>query len=81
MTDQQPAGMNLGFAIQELECGHRVARAAWNGNGMWLAIPGEDLPVDWQGNAQFIALYISPGAFSAWNPAQVDLLAKDWQVV
>ena len=80
MNDQQPAGMNLGFAIEALKQGSRVTRTAWNGNGMSLAIPDEDLPEDWQGNAQLIALY-TPSGFSPWNPAQVDLLAEDWQVV
>lgn len=29
--------MNIGEAVQALKAGERVARAGWNGNGMWLA--------------------------------------------
>lgn len=29
--------MNIGEAVQELKAGKRVARAGWNGKGMWLA--------------------------------------------
>jgi hypothetical protein len=39
-------GMNFGLAIEALKKGARVARAGWNGKGMWLAYsPGaKDLP-------------------------------------
>jgi Protein of unknown function (DUF2829) len=29
--------MNIGEAVQALKAGKRVARAGWNGRGMWLA--------------------------------------------
>lgn len=29
--------MNIGEAVQALKAGERVARAGWNGKGMWLA--------------------------------------------
>lgn len=29
--------MNIGEAVQALKAGKRVARAGWNGKGMWLA--------------------------------------------
>ena len=33
--------MNFGLAIEALKKGHRVARAGWNGKGMWLVlVPG-----------------------------------------
>lgn len=32
------AGMTFGDAIQMLKAGHRVARAGWNGKGMWLSL-------------------------------------------
>lgn len=31
-------GMNFGLAIEALKLGKRVARAGWNGKGMWLAL-------------------------------------------
>lgn len=34
-------GMSFGLAIQALKMGKRVARAGWNGKGMWLVlVPG-----------------------------------------
>lgn len=37
----QASSMNFGQAIESLKLGKRVARAGWNGKGMWLALsPG-----------------------------------------
>ncbi|WP_372395303.1 DUF2829 domain-containing protein (plasmid) [Azospirillum sp. HJ39] len=33
------SGMDFGQAIRALKAGKRVARAGWNGKGMWLALP------------------------------------------
>lgn len=30
-------GMNFGQALEKLKAGARIARAGWNGKGMWLA--------------------------------------------
>lgn len=39
--DYQPIdGMSFGHAIHALKAGHRVARAGWNGKGMWLSLSG-----------------------------------------
>ena len=40
--------MTFGLAIEALKMGKKVARAGWNGNGMWLTLsPGaEDLPAE-----------------------------------
>lgn len=38
-------GMSFGLAIEALKLGKRVARAGWNGKGMWLSLscgPGGD---------------------------------------
>ncbi|GLO70315.1 hypothetical protein MACH17_18320 [Phaeobacter inhibens] len=38
---QSSGSMNFGHALQALKDGHRVARAGWNGKGMWIALtPG-----------------------------------------
>lgn len=88
--------MTFGDAIVMLEAGKKVARAGWNGKGMWLVL------VD--GTKLAWAVYYTPGdcdevAFSAldflpwigmktadrgfvpWLASQTDMLAKDWQVV
>lgn len=36
--------MSFSAALQALKEGHRVARAGWNGKGMWLAISGPNGP-------------------------------------
>lgn len=33
-------GMSFGMAIEALKLGQRVARAGWNGKGMWLSLSG-----------------------------------------
>lgn len=33
-------GLDFGAALQALKAGERVARAGWNGKGMWLALSG-----------------------------------------
>ncbi len=35
---QRTDAMNFGHAIQAMKEGHKVARAGWNGKGMWVAI-------------------------------------------
>ena len=38
---QPETAMNFGHAIAAMKLGHKVARAGWNGKGMWVAItPG-----------------------------------------
>jgi len=39
------SGMNFGLALEALKQGQRVARAGWNGKGMWVVyMSGMDLP-------------------------------------
>lgn len=33
--------MTFGHALEAMKQGHRVARAGWNGEGMWIALSGE----------------------------------------
>ncbi|WDZ77936.1 DUF2829 domain-containing protein [Ensifer adhaerens] len=41
----QPTGaMSFGHALAALKAGERVARAGWNGKGMWLALSGPNGP-------------------------------------
>jgi len=35
--------MNFGHALEALKTGHKVARAGWNGKGMWLILVGGTL--------------------------------------
>ena len=86
------SGMSFGLAIEALKLGKRVARAGWNGKGMWLAlagaeshwrasIAGEGMPQDWQGYSPFIAMYTAENLLVPWLASQTDMLADDWQLV
>ena len=80
--------MNFGNAIEALKEGKRVARAGWNGKGMWLAyvsaeaydvgtktMVGADALLPW------IGLKTADGKFVPWLASQTDVLAEDWEVV
>lgn len=41
-------GMTFGHALEMLKIGKKVARAGWNGKGMYLwVLPGANVPADW----------------------------------
>lgn len=83
---RQTDGLNFGLAIEALKTGLRVARAGWNGKGMWLLfIPAshwettryteelEGLP--------WIGMKTADDKFVPWLASQTDVLADDWQIV
>lgn len=80
--------MNFGQAIEALKRGRRVARAGWNGKGMWLEYVGGD---QWEDAAHSVDAASSPAPFIAmrtaqqtivpWLASQTDMLAEDWEVV
>ncbi len=87
----------IGKAVKEMQNGARVARAGWNGKGMYLAYqPGypDGIPINAntaratgqpEGTVMRFAPYVmirgADGAFVPWNCSQADLLAIDWSVV
>lgn len=85
--------MTFGLAIEALKKGKRVARAGWNGNGMWLALIDGDrwgiggtAPYDVPGgahitHASFIGMRTADQKFVPWLASQTDVLAEDWQIV
>lgn len=86
--------MTFGYAIQALKAGERVARAGWNGKGMFLYyVPegqypartevakrewGEDALVPYQA---YIAMKTVQGTVVPWLASQTDMLAEDWEAV
>ena len=75
--------LTFGDAIHFLKDGKRVARAGWNGKGLWLELQVPDahskmtLPyifMSYPDNAQN-----TPGARVPWLASQTDVLAEDWQ--
>lgn len=87
-------GHNFGYAIAALKNGHRVARAGWNGKGMFVyyvpasAYPaqtgvaksyfGEDALVPY--NA-YLAIKNVGETVSTWVPSVNDVLSEDWEIL
>lgn len=84
-------GLTFGLAIEALKRGERVARAGWNGKGMWLGIvDGYHYNPD-KGHATAYALGLeklpwigmktADAKFVPWLASQTDMLAEDWTIV
>jgi Protein of unknown function (DUF2829) len=79
--------LNFGEALKLMREGKRVARAGWNGKGMFLALAiggtawttgsvGADVPL-----LPFIVMCTAQGEFVPWLASQTDMLAYDWIVL
>ena len=82
-------GMNFGDAVAALKNGHKVARANWNGKGMWLyLVPAASYPAQTDAaKAHFgavvpyrayIAMVTAQGDVVPWLASQSDVLEEDW---
>lgn len=69
----------IGEAIERLAQGKRVARAGWNGEGMYLEL---QVP-DENSKMRRPYIYIVPGEewIVPWVASQADLLTADWYEV
>lgn len=91
----QPIGaMSFGHALVALKAGHKVARAGWNGKGMFLflvagsrfkvnrppllGIYEEGTEIDYHGH---IDMKTAQGYVVPWLASQPDMLADDWTIV
>lgn len=77
-------GISFGLAIEALKLGKRVARAGWNGKGMWLdyckPMPDCDLPYIRLSYPVCSEAY-PKGARVPWLASQTDMLADDWRLL
>lgn len=79
-------GMSFGLAIEAMKKGAKVARAGWNGKGMWLIRVGDfafserSCPEHYQ-SAPFIGMKTADDMFVPWLASQTDMLADDWRIV
>jgi hypothetical protein len=88
--------MTFGAAIEALKQGQRVARAGWNGKGMWLVLdPGSVVGEVREGSAYHkagvtgsftinphIDMKTATGEMQpGWLASQTDMLADDWMLV
>ena len=86
-------GITFGMAIEALKLGERVARAGWNGKGMFLyLIKGSELQSglkygfgEYMGEPEFVSTICMKTAdnklVAGWLASQTDMLADDWQIV
>lgn len=88
------SGMNFGQALEALKCGELVARAGWNGKGMFLyLVPGSTFTVN---REPLLGIYpegteiryhahidmkTAQGDCVPWLASQTDVLAEDWETV
>lgn len=86
--------LNFGLAIEALKKGLKVARAGWNGKGMFVyLVPANAYPASTAAAREFfgpdalvpynayLALKGVDGTVSTWAPSCSDALADDWQIV
>ncbi|MBA4307612.1 MAG: DUF2829 domain-containing protein [Sphingopyxis sp.] len=85
--------MSFGHAIVMLKQGRKVARAGWNGKGMYLYyVPANSYPPttlaareefggDMVPYGAYIAMKTTQGNVVPWLASQTDVLADDWQIV
>ena len=85
--------MTFGLAIEALKKGKRVARAGWNGKGMWLILVAyscSDTPEDHPHyhhhsvasveGLPWIGMKTTDNKFVPWLASQTDMLAEDWMI-
>ena len=75
--------MTFGGAVEAMRNGSKTARKVWNGNGMHLEAQIPDRNSKMTHPYLFMTI---PGCEEGtrrlpWQPAQVDVFAKDWHVV
>lgn len=84
--------MTFGMAIEAMKAGHKVARAGWNGKGMFIYhVPGGNYKAqtdaakstlgDVVPYGPYIAMKTAQGNVVPWLASQTDVLAEDWEIV
>lgn len=90
-------GMTFGMAIEAMKKGDKVARAGWNGKGMFLYhVPANSYPAqrnlagspllgvfqdDMVPYGAYIAMKTAQDNVIPWLASQTDMLAEDWTIV
>ena len=91
---RKTSGMSFGLAVEAVKKGEKIARAGWNGKGMFLfLVPGSTFKVN---RAPLLGIYpegteinyhshidmkTADGTIVPWLASQTDVLADDWIVV
>ena len=82
-------GLTFGQAIEAMKAGKKVARAGWNGKGMWLGLVQDTWAInfDVDGDIQkyenhpYIVMKTVENKIVPWLASQTDMLSEDWMVV
>lgn len=80
-------GMSFGLAIEALKRSKRVARAGWNGKGMWIGLhkEGGSFVREECGTEitylDYITMKTADNKLVPWLASQTDMLADDWAIV
>lgn len=91
---RKTSGLSFGLAVEAVKQGKKVARAGWNGKGMFLfLVPGSTFKVN---RAPLLGIYpegteinyhahidmkTADGTIVPWLASQTDVLADDWSIV
>ena len=90
---RETTGMSFGLAIEAAKKGKKIARAGWNGKGMFLYhVPAAAYPPStdvakeaFRGEdvpyGAYIAIKTAQGNVVPWLASQSDMLADDWCIV
>lgn len=77
-------GMTFGLALEVMKMGKRVARAGWNGKGMWIRYVHSLLHtvdgVEPDALLPWIGMKTADSKFVPWLASQTDMLAEDWEI-
>lgn len=66
----------IGWAVKEMQNGAKVARAGWNGKGMWLQL---QVPyANSKMSLPYVYMKTADDKLVPWLCSQTDLLATDW---
>jgi hypothetical protein len=79
-------GFSFSEALDLLKVGRKVARARWNGKGMWIRTQRPDATSKMSRPYLYIEYPAGHAAYpdgyrGPWLPSQTDLLAEDWFVI
>ena len=72
-------GSSFGWALQQLQAGHRVFRRGWNGHGMYLVFSAAKEVTPLNATAEHLNQHgsVSPGATARTVGARIDIVAAD----
>jgi Protein of unknown function (DUF2829) len=79
MVRDETPGFGIGEAVSRMRSGSAVARAGWNGKGMFLMlqVPDEHSKM----SLPYVYMQTADGKLVPWLCSQTDLLSHDWEVV